>query len=46
MSEKEYIIRLEAKDDYRAAENLTREASLECLPAQHCGALCAALLSE
>ena len=26
MSEKNIIIRLEAKDDYRAAENLTREA--------------------
>ena len=26
MSEKNIIIRLETKDDYRAAENLTREA--------------------
>ena len=44
MSEKNLIIRLETKDDYRAVENLTR-GILECLPARLHGTLCAALLT-
>ena len=46
MSEKNIIIRLETKDDYRAVENLTRESFWNVIPARLYGALCAALLSE
>ena len=44
MSEKNIIIRLETKDDYRAVEKPDPRVILECLSAWLYGALCAALL--
>ena len=45
MSEKNIIIRLETKEDYRAVENLTRESFWNVYQPGLYGALCAALLS-